>query len=169
MVLSTGLAQAQYSPSVTSDLGVGFGQAALSSSILQGTCALSGSSGQETRYKPDPRLAVKFSEARLAQFRQATADQLLKGKTAQQKREWIAVLVDNDMVNRLWVFNDFEKHSPGLSELVATYLGGMWKRVSGTRPNPTKLFGLREQLQRSMLEPARYSRIKAMSPAQRLG
>lgn len=171
LLLGAGLALAQYSPSATFDLGVGFGQTALSRSILQGTLELSGKSGKTAAppaYKPDPRLAVRFSEARLGQFRQALADHFLKGKSAQEKKDWIAFQADNDIVNGLWVFNAFDKRTPGLPELVATYLGGMWKQVSGMSPDPAKLDALREQLRRSMLQPAQFSKIKVMSAEQRL-
>ncbi|AIZ44804.1 hypothetical protein QR90_06395 [Deinococcus radiopugnans] len=171
LLLGAGLALAQYSPSATFDLGVGFGQTALSSSILQGTLELSGKSGKSTApsaYTPDPRLAVRFSEGRLGLFRQRLADQAMKGKSAQEKRTFVAFLKDNDLANGLWVFNAFDKRSPGLPELVATYLGGMWKQVSGTSPDPAKLDALREQLRRSMLQPAQFSKIKAMSAEERL-
>ncbi|WP_156039213.1 hypothetical protein [Deinococcus marmoris] len=171
LLLSAGMALAQYSPSGTFDLGVGFGQTALSSSILQGTLELPVKSVKTTAppaYRPDLRLAVTFSEARLALFRQTLADQALKGKSQQEKRAFVVHLKDNDLANGLWVFNAFDKRSPGLPELVATYLGGMWKQVSGRSPDPAKLDILRSQLQRSMLQPAQFSRIKAMSTDQRL-
>lgn len=171
LLLCAALASAQYSPAATSDLGVGFGQAALSRSILQGTRELSGQAGNSKTppaYTPDPRLAVGFSEARLGQFRQALAEQAMKGKSAQEKRAFVTFLKDNDLANGLWVFNAFEQRNPGLPELVATYLGGMWKQVSGRSPNPAKLDALRGQLQRSMLQPAQFSKIRAMSAEQRM-
>lgn len=111
---------------------------------------------------------MKFNESRLVQFWQTLAELALKGKSPQEKRDFIAFPVDNDIVNGLWVFNDFNKRGPDLPELVATYLGGMWTQVHGRGPDLVKLNALRSQLQRSMLQPAQLSRIRAMSADQRL-
>jgi hypothetical protein len=144
------VAQAQYDPGATMDLGAGYGQTGLSQSILSGTRNLGSKSGAGKN--PTNELKFYWKDRILRQF-QAETIQKIGGSQPERQQRLAALLKDLDPTP---TFRSLVQRS-GLNpyfipDILTVYCATQWEIVKGRPASKAGIVRLRDQIQASILE-----------------
>jgi hypothetical protein len=167
-------AQAQWSPDATLDLGMGYGQMALSQSALSGTRAIGSTSGKAFSARPRPEAKVA------APVRGTLVFQSTPGVTQVVNRRFIdwqserhpqlraelAAGIEDGSLQRYFqtILANYDYARNNLADVSAAYYISLWKIIHGRDLTPGQIAGVRRQMRTFM---ARDSRLTQLPDAQK--
>lgn len=150
---------AQYSPTATMDLGMGYGQIALSQSIFSGTRRSGGSknhSGKSKKSlpkKPQAKtnpLVFRWDDSLSRQYRQ----DLITRASHLQLGDRAAITKRLSRLNPTKTFRQlayqYGLNPSSIPDLAATYCAASWEMLNGRKASRKKVFQVRNDIRRQM-------------------
>lgn len=176
---AAGPARAQWSPDATMDLGVGFGQMALSQSALSGTRAIGSTSGKAFRAGRDdageapkakaeapPRGSLSFRSA--AGVTRVVNQRFIDWQSERhpELRAQLAEGIESGDLQRYFqdILSRYGYARDNLADVSAAYYISLWRIVHGREPTPRQVAGVRRQLRGFM---SREPRLMQLADAQK--
>jgi hypothetical protein len=172
-------ARAQWSPDATMDLGVGFGQMALSQSALSGTRMIGSTSGKAFRAGRDdadeapkakaaPPLRGSLSFRSVASVTRGDNQRFVDWQSERhpELRAQLAEGIESGDLQRYFqgVLSRYGYARDNLADVSAAYYLSLWRIVHGREPTPRQIAGVRRQLRGFM---AREPRLMQLPDAQK--
>jgi hypothetical protein len=171
-------ARAQWSPDATMDLGVGFGQMALSQSALSGTRTIGSTSGKAFRAGDDdadeapkakaepPRGSLSFRS--VAGITRVVNQRFVDWQSERhpELRAQLAEGIESGDLQRYFrdILSRYGYARDNLADVSAAYYLSLWRIMHGRDPTPRQVAGVRRQLRGFM---AREPRLMQLPDAQK--